>query len=45
MFLYNYSYIEKLSINIGLKLITSNIIKSGALYKDEHFMKMYLEAK
>ena len=39
MFLYNYSYVEKFSINIELKLIASNISKTDVLNGDEYFMK------
>ena len=39
MFLYNFSTIDKYSLNIELKLIASNISKTGALNADEYFMK------
>ena len=39
MFLYNFSSFAKYSLNIELKLISSNICKTGVLSADEYFMK------
>ena len=39
MFLYDYSILDKYSLNIELKLIASNISKTGVLNADEYFMK------
>ena len=39
MFLYNFSSVEKFSLNIELKLIASNISKTGILNAEEYFMK------
>jgi hypothetical protein len=39
MFLYDYSVLDKYSLNIELKLIASNISKTGVLNADEYFMK------
>ena len=39
MFLYNFSSSDKFSINIELKLIASNISKTGVINASEYFMK------
>ena len=39
MFLYDFSIIYKYSLNIELKIISSNISKKGILNADEYFMK------